>query len=1330
LRVFLSFHSPDRAIALGLKDAIEAALPGVEVFVDQRSLRYGHFWQPALSDAIAEAQAFLILVSARVGDWQRLEYYEARDRKARDDTFVLLPVIIADRAKGPAANLPGLPQLHWIESTEPTAPAPLAKIVAALKNPNEPKPPEPWRAMNPYRGLVALEEQDSDFFFGRDRETADIIGRIIVAPGRLITLVGNSGVGKSSLMQAGVIASLKRQRWAAGGHAWPQALKDSRAFAYLTMKPGEDPIDEFMSAFTALWFPDPTDPKRVDRRWQWAERLRQGNARFADVIKATDDHLRNELALTPPPRFFFYIDQGEELYARAPPAERKRFSEIIADGLAQSSQRLIIMTSQRADYYGELQANAALFKLTEKVDVPPLEADALALVLREPARVLGVAFESEGLVDHVVKSAEDQPGALPLLADLFTDLWERMRGRGDGTLRVSDRPEIIQVGAALARRADLFLASVPDKVEAVKRLFTLRLVHVPPQGEPVRARWERPAKQAADTAIDAEWALIEELAGPNWRLIVTGERHGKATAEVAHEILLKAWPRLREWIDASRDMLRTRSAVLQAKAEWELHDRREDLLLPAGFQLQRAQKLLAEPKMPADDIQEFVVLSSEREARQAAYEGEIEARTRANILAEVAWTKLREGQLDSALRLAACGARIDYGLPQDFFKTSQAAGALASAISQADWSLRLTGHDSAVYSAVFSPDGSRIVTASQDNTARTWDAATGEEIAVLRGHQGSVNSAAFNSDGSRIVTASADSTARIWDTVKTESTAVLRGHTDMINTAAFSPDGSRIVTSSSDNTARVWKVATAKQIAILRTHGDTVCSAAFSPDGSRIVTAARDGTARLWDATTAREIAVLHHDNPLASAAFGSDGSLVVTALEDSTARIWRLEDSSRTAGCFGWRRLALRRATIVNEIAVLHGHREPIRCATFSSDSSLIVTASGDQTVRIWDAATGIGVAVLRGHDSSVHSVAFGPDGRRIITASDDGSARIWKIPNLIAVLSGHDDTVSSAAYSPDGSRIVTGSWDRTACIWAAQTAERIAVLSGHGGPVRAAAFSPDGSRIVTASDDKTVRVWDSAAAKGIAILRGHDHTVCSAAFSADGKRVVTASRDDTVRIWDVETANEITVMRSHQGSVNTAAFSSDGLRIVTASDDKTARVWDGASAREIGVFRHDAPVSCAAFGSNDSLIVTASDDRVMRIWEVATAKEIAVLRGHEGTISSASFNRGGSHIVTASSDDCARIWDAATAKQIALLRGHGSTVTSAAFNPDGTRIVTSSSDNTARVWDAHFRTPSMKGLLAEATARLGGVTKLTDEEMRLAGYSGGTSAVDVRQV
>jgi WD40 repeat protein len=579
----------------------------------------------------------------------------------------------------------------------------------------------------------------------------------------------------------------------------------------------------------------------------------------------------------------------------------------------------------------------------------------------------------------------------------------------------------------------------------------------------------------------------------------------------------------------------------------------------------------------------------------------------------------------------------------------------------------LSGHGEIVFSAAYSPDGSHIVTASRDKTARIWDGRTGAQLLVLPGHD-RVNSAAYSPDGMRIVTASFDGTARILDARTGAPLVVLAGHGSEIISAGYSPDGTRIVTAGADKTARIWDARTGAQLTVLSGHGDMVYSVVYSPNGARIVTASWDKTARIWDARTGAQLGVLSgHGDRVSSAAYSPDGVRIVTASWDKTARIW---DAGTGA-----------------QIAVLSGHGDAVASAAYSPDGTRILTASWDKTARIWDGRTGAQLAVLSGHGDIVYSAVYSPDGTRILTASWDKTARIWytRTDAQLAVLSGHDDRVYSAAYSPDGGRIVTASEDKTARIWDSRTSAQLAVLSGHDDRVYSAAYSPDGSRIVTASNDRTARIWDASTGAQLALLSGHADTVRYAAYSPDGSRIVTASFDKTARIWDARTGAQLTVLSGHGDIVYSAVYSPDGTRIVTASRDKTARIWDARTGAQLTVLSvYGGYVESAAYSPDGRRIVTASYDETAGIWDARTGVLLTVLSGHGDIVFSAAYSPDGSRIVTASRDKTARVWDARTGAQLAVLLGHGDAAASAAYSPNGTRIVTAAADKTARIWDA----------------------------------------------
>jgi formylglycine-generating enzyme required for sulfatase activity len=603
-RWFLSYNSQDVALMESLEAALRRKDPDAKIFFAPKSLRAGGYWLPQLAEAIAESTIFVLLVGEKgLGPWQVDEYYEARDRR--------VPIVLVLLEGHPAPGLPFLRQLHWVVTADPASDQSVARLLDSAAG-DTTRPGELWRYASPYRGLAAMTEADSDYFLGRERETVQVIQRLAAQSGRLPVLLGNSGVGKSSLAQAGVVGSLKRQAWPERSSAsvpWPPRFHDSRHWCFLTMKPGAEPIKSVVETFFDTWQYAASDPERIKHQRGWIELLLEGKGSLSDLLDATQRRC-NELGQAGAPAFFIYIDQGEKLYVRSEQRERDRFSKIFVEALSDS--RLLGLMSLRADFLGELQKDESLYAIAGQIDVPPLREAVLRDVVSRPAELLAAKFETDHLAADIARKAAEEStkdaGALPLLSYLLDDMWTKMVSRGDGVLRLP--PAAMELGGVLAERANAFVSQHPQSEEALRRILTLKLATVHEDGEPTRRRAPR------SDFTEEEWRLVSELADHPNRLLVTAASEGGETyAEVAHEAIFRRWERLRGWIAAEREFLAWKTGLDAARRAWQAtpDDAKNNALL-MGAALTQAQNWGVKRREELSLVdREFIERSAKRE---------------------------------------------------------------------------------------------------------------------------------------------------------------------------------------------------------------------------------------------------------------------------------------------------------------------------------------------------------------------------------------------------------------------------------------------------------------------------------------------------------------------------------------------------------------------------------------------------------------------------------------------------------------------------------------------------------------------------------------------
>jgi WD40 repeat protein len=408
------------------------------------------------------------------------------------------------------------------------------------------------------------------------------------------------------------------------------------------------------------------------------------------------------------------------------------------------------------------------------------------------------------------------------------------------------------------------------------------------------------------------------------------------------------------------------------------------------------------------------------------------------------------------------------------------------------------------------------------------------------------------------------------------------------------------------------------------------------------------------------------HADSVLDCAVSADGAMIVSASDDGTLKVWD--------GRSGAERLTL------------SGHAGGAKRCAVSADGATIVSASSDQTLKVWDGRSGAERLTLSGHAGVVSGCAVSADGATIVSASSDQTLKVWDGRSGMErfTLSVRAVGVSGCAVSADGATIISASWDKTLRVWDGRSGAERFTLSGHTGWVLGCAVSADGVTIVSASEDRTLKVWDGRSGAERFTLSGHAGEVRGCAVSADGAIIVSVSEDGTLKMWDGRSGVERFTLSGHAGVISGCAVSADGATIVSASFDQTLKVWDGRiSAERFTLSGRAAAVFGCAVSADGATIVSASFDRTLKVWDGRSGVERFTLSGHVGGMGGSAVSADGATIVSSSEDGTVTVWDGRSGAERFTLNDRAGGARGCAVSADGATIVSAWEDGTLKVWD-----------------------------------------------
>jgi WD40 repeat protein len=1090
-------------------------------------------------------------------------------------------------------------------------------------------------AGTPYVGLVPYREEDAAFFFGRDRENEIVTGNLRAA--QLTIVYGASGVGKSSLLEAGVIHDLHREVLAnavAGRERPPFAICSFRAWR-------DEPLPALVEAIRAAaaealgdaelgaW---PPGTPLVDTLRAWTDRVRT----LLVVLDQFEDY------------FLYHAEEdGEGTLAVELP-------RIVND----PNLRVHVLLSIREDAWAKLDRFKGRIPrlFANYVRIENLNRAAAREAIEEPVRAWN-ELAPPGERPYTV----ERPALVEAVIDATAAGRLTLAGSGDGV-----RPTVAGADAIEAPFLQLVMERIwRATVAAGSRELTLaRLDEL--------GGAERIVKGHLDDALGALTPAEQEVAADSFRYLVTSSK-----TKIAYSASDVA-----EW--TGRDGTEI-SAVLEKLCRGESgrilrHVAPSDESEPMRYEL--FHDVLAEP------IRDWRRGYDQERDRRAAFRRH--ARVLAVLLlvavagllaAAAVFAYLQKLHADRATRSATSLALLYPASTQLFahpaaslllsleaYRTrpsAQAESGMLSAlesIQPLSFPSILEGGRGSVLAVAFSPDGRTLASSGTSGRLVLSDMRTRRRLGrPLNAHQGRVYAVAFSPDGRELATAGGDGTIRLWNVATRKPLATLSGHRGPVYGVVFSWNGSTLASAGHDGTVRRWSTRTHKQLGqAVYLHQGPIHGVAFSPNGRKLASAGNDGTVRLWNLKNPdpRSKPLPGNQHLVYGVVFSPDGRTLASAGADGTVRLWNVTTRQPVG-------------------EPLNGRQGAVHAAGFSPAGSTLASAGSDGTVVVWDLRyTGLGERLHAG-SGVVHGVAFNPDGRTLVSAGRHGAVRVWDLANRAPVSEPLGQGIPSpfppgagtveVAFSPDGRLLATAPGDGNMQLWDTRSGRPLAEIR----PVSGIAFSPDGKTLAANRDGK-VTLWPLGRRLGSGRQLGASHeSAYEIAFSPDGQTLAAAGRNGPILLWNARTRTRLGQLDGDFGQLGDIAFSPDGQTLASASLSGDVLLWDVRTRRQLGLplNGHQRSAYELAFSPHAAILAVGGRDGTVALWDTRTQTELGnPLNGRQGSIHGVAFSPDGRTLATGGQDGTVLLWDVGTRSQIGQpLNAHKGPIQDLAFSPDG---------------------------------------------------------------